>query len=322
MITTHGMSCVHIAPPRKPFLWFKESLFVDPFRIRLNPLESSRWMRSVHVWIDTRQLASILGHRSNQPNIRCMDIQPEPVQAAANGHNILHISRRCVRTGRYLLGVVSQEQMHRCLFKNITVWGYWKDVNVYGAGTSRQGAPWFEVLIGEYFFIPPSLVFSFFLSFLTGEPSLRLGLAMRSGIITYSLPHASCLIPNEAAFFILLLRSRWIWLGMVHPFTWWDDLCQDRHGPKKLQQAGKATTFIVAIARPSLWIVISVIIYGEPFITSRTCPLHSAFTNSSAQPVISSHGHNLIEIVLCILCVKQQFFVNYITCLFLSMIWK
>jgi flavine halogenase len=57
--------------------------------------------------------------------------------------------------------------------KNIAVWGYWKDVSIYGAGTSRQGAPWFEALIGEYIFYPPSSSSSFFFFlFSNGKPSL------------------------------------------------------------------------------------------------------------------------------------------------------
>ncbi|KAG6866218.1 hypothetical protein C0991_007243 [Blastosporella zonata] len=33
--------------------------------------------------------------------------------------------------------------------KNIAVWAYWKDTDLYGAGTIRQGAPWFEALTNE-----------------------------------------------------------------------------------------------------------------------------------------------------------------------------
>lgn len=32
--------------------------------------------------------------------------------------------------------------------KNIAIWGYWKNVGGYGAGTPRYGAPWFEALTG------------------------------------------------------------------------------------------------------------------------------------------------------------------------------
>jgi hypothetical protein len=34
--------------------------------------------------------------------------------------------------------------------KNIALWGYWKEVGIYGVGTEREGAPWFEALIGKY----------------------------------------------------------------------------------------------------------------------------------------------------------------------------
>lgn len=35
--------------------------------------------------------------------------------------------------------------------KNIAVWGYWKDVGSYGAGTEREGSPWFEALTGMWY---------------------------------------------------------------------------------------------------------------------------------------------------------------------------
>src|ERR1700761_5804627 len=33
--------------------------------------------------------------------------------------------------------------------RNIAVWGYWSNVSTYGAGTPREGAPWFEALTGR-----------------------------------------------------------------------------------------------------------------------------------------------------------------------------
>ena len=33
--------------------------------------------------------------------------------------------------------------------KNIALWGYWTGVAQYGAGTEREGAPWFEALQGK-----------------------------------------------------------------------------------------------------------------------------------------------------------------------------
>ncbi|KAG5335751.1 hypothetical protein C0989_000463 [Termitomyces sp. Mn162] len=35
--------------------------------------------------------------------------------------------------------------------KNLAVWAYWKGTNLYGAGTARQGSPWFEALTGQHF---------------------------------------------------------------------------------------------------------------------------------------------------------------------------
>lgn len=36
--------------------------------------------------------------------------------------------------------------------RNIAVWGYWSNVSTYGAGTPREGAPWFEALTGRLSF--------------------------------------------------------------------------------------------------------------------------------------------------------------------------
>lgn len=34
--------------------------------------------------------------------------------------------------------------------KNVAMWGYWRNTNMYGVGTSRENAPWFEALTGVY----------------------------------------------------------------------------------------------------------------------------------------------------------------------------
>lgn len=34
--------------------------------------------------------------------------------------------------------------------KNVAIWGYWEGCGVYGEGTSRRGAPFFEALHGMY----------------------------------------------------------------------------------------------------------------------------------------------------------------------------
>ena len=38
--------------------------------------------------------------------------------------------------------------------RNVACWGYWKGAGVYGAGTSRENAPWFEALTGIFSFVP------------------------------------------------------------------------------------------------------------------------------------------------------------------------
>lgn len=62
-------------------------------------------------------------------------------------------------TGR--AGILSTKYLKNRYFnaslKNLAVWGYWKNVGVYGVGTPRQGAPWFEALTdqsGWVWFIP------------------------------------------------------------------------------------------------------------------------------------------------------------------------
>ena len=35
--------------------------------------------------------------------------------------------------------------------KNIALWGYWKNADVYGAGSDRENVPYFEALTGETF---------------------------------------------------------------------------------------------------------------------------------------------------------------------------
>ena len=40
--------------------------------------------------------------------------------------------------------------------KNIANWGYWKGVDMYGAGTAREGVPFFEALSGIVLSLRPS----------------------------------------------------------------------------------------------------------------------------------------------------------------------
>lgn len=43
-----------------------------------------------------------------------------------------------------------QNRHFNASLKNIAIWGYWKDVGVYGVGTEREGSPWFEALTGGF----------------------------------------------------------------------------------------------------------------------------------------------------------------------------
>lgn len=55
-------------------------------------------------------------------------------------------------TGRE--GLIAQKYLkHRTIntsLRNIACWGYWKGAGVYGAGTNRENAPWFEAHTGIF----------------------------------------------------------------------------------------------------------------------------------------------------------------------------
>ncbi|KAG6872946.1 hypothetical protein C0995_004830 [Termitomyces sp. Mi166 len=42
-----------------------------------------------------------------------------------------------------------KNRRYNASLKNVAVWAYWKGTALYGAGTTRQGAPWFEALTDE-----------------------------------------------------------------------------------------------------------------------------------------------------------------------------
>ncbi|KAG5650277.1 hypothetical protein H0H81_012767 [Sphagnurus paluster] len=54
-------------------------------------------------------------------------------------------------TGR--MGIMSTKYLKNRHFnaslKNVAVWGYWTNTGVYGVGTPKEGAPWFEALTDE-----------------------------------------------------------------------------------------------------------------------------------------------------------------------------
>ena len=50
-------------------------------------------------------------------------------------------------------GIMSTKYLNNRYFnqalKNVATWGYWKNVGSYGVGTTREGAPYFEALLGH-----------------------------------------------------------------------------------------------------------------------------------------------------------------------------
>ncbi|KAJ7690150.1 hypothetical protein B0H14DRAFT_3100981 [Mycena olivaceomarginata] len=51
------------------------------------------------------------------------------------------------------IGADEKLATHGFANKNVACWGYWSGAGIYGGGTSREGAPWFEALTG---FSPPN----------------------------------------------------------------------------------------------------------------------------------------------------------------------
>ncbi|KAF5351714.1 hypothetical protein D9756_007522 [Leucocoprinus leucothites] len=68
-----------------------------------------------------------------------------PVQGTTAFTHVIDASGRA--------GLMSTRYLHSRRFnaslKNIAVWGYWKGAKIYGEGTQRGGAPWFEALTDE-----------------------------------------------------------------------------------------------------------------------------------------------------------------------------
>lgn len=57
-------------------------------------------------------------------------------------------SHRCSLTA-YMRRYLKNRKYNQSL-KNVAVWGYWRGTEMYGEGTDRQNAPFFEALSGKY----------------------------------------------------------------------------------------------------------------------------------------------------------------------------
>ncbi|KAG5637513.1 hypothetical protein H0H81_004264 [Sphagnurus paluster] len=84
-----------------------------------------------------------------------LDDQPSPSSSEPTSvTGTTNFSYLIDATGR--AGILSAKYLKNRHFnaslKNLAVWGYWKNTGVYGLGTPRQGAPWFEALTGEFYF--------------------------------------------------------------------------------------------------------------------------------------------------------------------------
>ncbi|KAJ7039109.1 FAD binding domain-containing protein [Mycena alexandri] len=59
-----------------------------------------------------------------------------------------HLIDATGRAGLMSIGYLKNRHFNSSL-KNIAVWGYWRGGGIYGVGTPREGAPWFEALTDE-----------------------------------------------------------------------------------------------------------------------------------------------------------------------------
>jgi flavin-dependent dehydrogenase len=52
-------------------------------------------------------------------------------------------------------GIMSTKYLKNRTFnkalRNVAIWGYWTGADLYGKGTTRENAPWFEALTGQFF---------------------------------------------------------------------------------------------------------------------------------------------------------------------------
>ncbi|KDR75254.1 hypothetical protein GALMADRAFT_226924 [Galerina marginata CBS 339.88] len=74
-----------------------------------------------------------------------------PIQTSGPMHGETRFTHLIDATGR--AGILSTRYFKNRHFnvslKNVAVWGYWRNVGNYGAGSSRNGSPWFEALTDE-----------------------------------------------------------------------------------------------------------------------------------------------------------------------------
>lgn len=77
---------------------------------------------------------------------------PIPTFDSETIHGVTKFTHMIDATGR--AGILSTRYFKNRHFnaslKNIAVWGYWRGVRQYGAGTPRHGSPWFETLTGPF----------------------------------------------------------------------------------------------------------------------------------------------------------------------------
>jgi flavin-dependent dehydrogenase len=74
---------------------------------------------------------------------------PDPKDSGVTGTTTFdYLVDASGRAGIISTGHLKNRHFNESL-RNIAVWGYWKDVTTYAAGTPREGAPWFEGLTDE-----------------------------------------------------------------------------------------------------------------------------------------------------------------------------
>ncbi|KAF8736524.1 hypothetical protein AX14_014424 [Amanita brunnescens Koide BX004] len=87
---------------------------------------------------------------SHSPRRPCAELTGD-LSTSTSTRGVTKFSYLIDATGR--AGIMSTRYLKNRRFnaslRNVAVWGYWTDVGVYGKGTTREGAPWFEALTDE-----------------------------------------------------------------------------------------------------------------------------------------------------------------------------
>ncbi|KAF8639517.1 hypothetical protein AX17_001422 [Amanita inopinata Kibby_2008] len=85
---------------------------------------------------------------SHSPSPSCSQLSDDTSTAITGTTNFNYLIDATGRTGIISTRYLKNRHFNASL-KNVAIWGYWTNVETYGIGTTREGAPWFEALTDE-----------------------------------------------------------------------------------------------------------------------------------------------------------------------------